>query len=418
MRVAIVIERKNHYRLLAPVVDAALARGWDVACLHDQAQLRTGIKGYEFPETTAVPAFRHGQPLVEVYHGAPTLLAALDRTKADAVVSLGVPPVALRPDLGARSVAWVTLQYHGELYTNQAPPDALFADTLGIYSSWWLDQAVRYFVKEGALSAGGDVERALRGKSVAVGFPELDQLPAIDPSEVRRRWNLPADRPVVLFLPYPFQSNPTSPWTRWAFGGGNRVWRRLRLRLAGQRRLEPAVAHGWDDPGVCRAIRAFCDANDALLVVKARRKDPVTPYLLRLADQALYDETQYPTTILEALSIASLCVHFYSTAVMEAVAASVPSLSICPEYDDMGIARDWQESFYVPNEGSLFQFRGVAETATVAEVVERLPRRRLADFTVDAGARELYTAKFTGAVDGKSAHRLLDAVEATSRGAA
>jgi hypothetical protein len=50
MRLAFLIYRKNYYRLLAPAVDAALARGWDVECWHDWSHPRRGGKASEFPD--------------------------------------------------------------------------------------------------------------------------------------------------------------------------------------------------------------------------------------------------------------------------------------------------------------------------------------------------------------------------------
>ena len=42
MRVAFLIRRDNHYRLLGPAIDRALARGWDVECWH---AVDEGLKG-------------------------------------------------------------------------------------------------------------------------------------------------------------------------------------------------------------------------------------------------------------------------------------------------------------------------------------------------------------------------------------
>ena len=69
MRIGFVIERKNYYRLFGPIIERALARGWQVDCWHDLSQLRSGPKGLEFPDPGAVPSFRHGQPTVRPYRG-------------------------------------------------------------------------------------------------------------------------------------------------------------------------------------------------------------------------------------------------------------------------------------------------------------------------------------------------------------
>jgi len=411
-RLGVVIDRKNYYRLLAPVVEAALARGWEVVCFHDYAQVRTGTKGAEFPDVSAVPAFRSGAPRVETYRGSDSLPEALDRAGVTLVVSLGLPPERLRVGATPGRVGWVSLQYHGEIFSLLAPPAVLAVDALGIYGPWWLEAAVSYFRTRGLLERDGADERALRAKAAVVGFPEMDQFDSIDAAEVRRRWRLPERRPIVLFLPYPFRSNPQTPWCRWAYRGGNRAWRRLRLRLAGERALEQSVVRGWDDKAVARAVRAFCDANDALLVVKSRAKDPVPGYVARLADLTLYDESYYPPTILEALAVARLCIHFYSTTVFEVVGAGVPSLCLCPSSEEMGTTGGWWGDFYTRREGGPFQFRGIAETVSIPEAIETLPGQRLEDIVPDPAAREAYTARFLTLVDGKSAGRLLDLAQA------
>jgi len=417
-RLGVVIDRKNYYRLLAPVVEAALARGWEVVCFHDYAQVRTGTKGTEFPDVSAVPAFRAGTPRVETYRGPDSLPEALDRAGVTVVVSLGLPPEWLRAGGAPSRVGWVSLQYHGEIFSHLAPPAVLAVDALGIYGLWWLEAAVKYFRARGLLGSDGADERALRAKAAVVGFPEMDQFDGIDAAEVRRRWRFPESKPVVLFLPYPFRSNPQTPWCLWAYRSGNRAWRRLRLRLAGERVLEQSVARGWDDPAVTRAVRAFCDANDALLVVKSRAKDPVPGYLARLADLTLYDESYYPPTILEALAVARLCIHFYSTTVFEVVGAGVPSLSLCPSSEEMGTTGGWWGDFYTRCEGGPFQFRGIAETMSIPEAIQTLPSRRLEEIVPDPTAREAYAARFLTLVDGKSASRLLDLAQTVQGGGA
>ncbi len=409
MRVAFVVERKNYYRLLGPVVDAALARGWTVICLHDYAQPRRGIKGYEFPAVDMVPPFRHGVPRLEIYHGSDSLADTIRTIGSDAVVSIVSPPLEFR-EKRAVSTMWIGLQYAAEILYHLIPPAGPAIDLIGLYSAWWLEFGLRVLRARGVTVPGDGLEREILRKSAVVGFPELDAFQMIDSAEVRQRWGIPPGKPVVALLPYPFGSNPQTLWSRWVYRPGNPVWRRLRLHLAGEQRLESLLMEGWDDLAVTRAVRAFCDANSACLLVKARAKDPVPRYLARVADFVVYDEAYYPPTILEVLAVADLCVHFYSSTVLEAVGCGVPSLSICPELNDMGTPLDWQPLFYTREEGSAFQFRGVAETIGIAEAIECLSRKRLADFVAEPASRKRYTEKFLGFDDGRSSSRLLDLI--------
>src|SRR5206468_1716912 len=94
---------------------------------------------------------------------------------------------------------------------------------------WWLEFGLRYLRELGVAMADDDTEREIRRKSVVVGFPELDQVRDLDPAELRRHWRIPACKPVVAFLPYPFQSNAKTPWSRWT-GTGRAGTRRLAYR--------------------------------------------------------------------------------------------------------------------------------------------------------------------------------------------
>ena len=406
MKVGVVIERSNYYRLLGPVVDAALARGWEVVCLHDYAQPRGGFKGHLFPALTAMPRFRHGQPDAVTYDGPVAQPATIREQELDAVVSILPPPEGGKTRRGEPSPAWISLQYHAEIFRYTDPGASTEASAVGVYSDWWVDWGLRYWRSHGVQVNAREAE--IRRRAVVVGFPELDRLPAIDSESFRRRWEIFRGKPVVLFLPFPIDSfHKATPWSRWVYDPRPpRAWKRLRLHLAGQRRLISQVDRGWDDVAVVRAVRAFCDASDALLVVKARQKDHVAAHVRRAADRVLHDESDDPPTILHALAMADLCVHFFSTAVMEAVASGVPSLSLCPTLEEMEIADD----LFSRTEGSLYQWSGVARTLGIGEAIEMLPRMRLTDFRLDPARREAYVRQFLGFCDGKSADRLLDLV--------
>jgi hypothetical protein len=411
MKLGVVIERTNYYRLLAPVVDSALARGWQVVCFHDYTQPRTGMKGYEFPAIEAAPLFGNGVPRLVIYEGAANLAAAIDAAEVDAVVSLMPPPATIEAKR-ACSAKWISLQYAGELVAHMYPSSACGIDLLGLYSDWWLEFGLTVLRAQGHSTSNDERERAIRQKAVVVGFPEVDQFGTIDPADVRRRWGIPPGKPVVAFLPYPFGSNPRTPWSRWVYSPRNSALKRMYLRFSRQERLASLSARRWDDRAVSRAVRSFCDANGAHLLVKGRLKDPVPPYLLRMADLTLNDRGHYPPTILEVLAIAEVCVHFYSGTVFEASACGVPSLSICPALDDMvGPVSAWYRSIYSREEGSLFQFRGVTATIGIGEAIEALPRMSLADFVADPVAHKAYVRKFLGFDDARSSVRLLDAAE-------
>src|SRR5439155_3982755 len=184
MRIGVVIERNNYYRVLAPLVDAALAKGWEVVCWHDYAQPRHGVKGYEFPEVEAAPRFHHGTPVVQTYEGHAGLPDALGRAGIDAVVSIVLPSDPAEAQRAALASRWIGLQYAAELSYCLMPPGIFSARLVGLYSGWWLEFGLRYLRELGVTVVDDDTEREIRRKSVVVGLPELDQFRDLDPAEL------------------------------------------------------------------------------------------------------------------------------------------------------------------------------------------------------------------------------------------
>ena len=397
-----VIERKNYYRVLGPVVDAALRRGFAVECWHDHAQPRWGTKASEFPDWT--PAFRFGVPEVIAYQGRSDLIARLHASPPDAVIALAPPP-------GPVPCRWIGVQYMTNLVNPFGTDGFRACDRVLGYSQFWLDQAVDYLGAAGALR--GDDAADMAERFVPVGIPEMDQVEAIDPDEVRQWLGLPTDRPVVVYLPYPIKSNPPTFWLRHVYGPSSRVRRAAAVAVMGQYRYWPHVTRDWTDRRLVETVRRFCDRNGAALIVKSRLKDPVPRHTARRADRVLYDPSHYPATILELLSVASLCVHFFSSAAYEAVFMRVPSLCLAPEAEDMGLSPLWTRELFHVREGGSYHFPGASYHMALPEAYDRLGGCAIGNFTVDPAARARYVRTFMGFDDTKSAERALDLVEAT-----
>jgi len=415
MEIAFQIERKNYYRLLGPIIDEALRKGWDVECWHDYDQPRTGGKGYEFPDVESAPMFVHGKPAFKIYHGTSELENWVLHKAMDAVVSLNTPSRCFGDPLPSSKPKWISIQHALDFFVNNHVEDILTADMAALYSDWWLTMGIRYFQMQGLIQPGEQIKRCIATKTLSVGFPEVDQCRFIDRTEVRRRWGIPQDQPVVALLPFPGAAGPRSFWPRQVYLEPSLLSQVKDILF--QRRFEywRHVLHGWNDSSVVRAVRTFCDRNEAYLLVKSRLKTPIPKHTTALADKCLYDELHYPATILEALSIASLCIHFYSTAVTESAYVSVPSLCIyypiedLDEYDEQTLAylKLWRNT----QDNGLFQFRGVSSTMSIPEVIKTLPHKSLADFEMDPQARSAYVEKFLGYDDGQSSKRVLDAIQ-------
>ena len=418
MKVVFVIARMPWYQLFAPVIDAALARGWHTECWHDYSQPEGGAKGYQFPDMAAAPTLAHGSPRARAFSSRTELADWLADDSIDAVISIRTPqlprPVGGEPR--TRTV-YVELQHIIDTFVSQEPNELLTCDLVAIYSEWWQRWALDYYEAQGLVTDAEALERELSVRSVCVGLPELDAVNRAHPLEVRRKWGIPADRPVVVYFPFPQGVGREAFWPRKIYGEPRKLRQLANVLMHRQFRYLRDVWHGWDDPHVVAAIRRFCDRNGAFLLVKSRRKTPIPSYLQAAADHCVYDEGAYPATIVEALSVASLSLSHFSSSVLESVALGVPHICVPFSAEDYAIEgeAEWNAfaRFFRTDEGGAFQFRGVSSVLSVSDLLANLPSMTLSNFSMDMAARERYVRQFLTHSDGNGGGRLADAIEQT-----
>jgi hypothetical protein len=409
LKAVFVVERAPFYRLFAPIIDAALARGWQVECWHDYGQPRDGLKGYQFPDVAGAPRFRHGAPAVRTYRDAAEFQAWLTASGADAVIGLG----GLAATASTRGVR-VSLQSVLDTILRDGARGSLSYDLLAVYSDWWLEWAADHFAATGEADRAAYLGEA-RARASCVGLPATDAAQGIDPQEVRRRWGIPERQPVVVLFPFPQGVGQARFWPQKIYAEPSRV--RQAVNVLAHRRFEYLgdIWRGQNDRALVEALRRFCDRNGAFLLVKSRKKTPIPPYLETLADRCLYDDSYYPATVHEALRIASLSVSYYSAAVLESVALGVPHICLPLSFDDYvgdHPARESLARFFTVVEGGPFQFRGVSTSIEIPSAIDSLPSRGLDEFQIAPDARARYVAKFLTHPAGGGGDRTLAAIEA------
>ena len=420
MKVVFVISRMPWYQLFAPVIDAALARGWHTECWHDYSQPDGGAKGYQFPEMAAAPTLEHGSPLARAFHSREELAEWLTDDAIDAVVSIRIPQLPRPAGSGRPSRSlYVELQHMTDTFVSQGPEELLTCDLVATYSDWWQRWAVDYYEAQGLVTDTVALARDLSARAACVGLPELDGVNGVDRPAVRRKWGIPPDRPVVVYFPFPQGVGRTAFWPRKIYGEPSKARQLVNVLAHRQFQYLRHVWNGWDDLHVVAAIRRFCDRNGAFLLVKSRRKTPIPPYLQAAADHCVYDEGAYPATIVEALSVASLSLSHFSSSVLESVALGVPHICVPFSAEDYAIESEaeWNAfaRFFNTDEGGAFQFRGASTVLRVPDLLARLPSMTLSQFALDAGARERYVRQFLAHSDGDGGGRLVDAIEHTVR---
>ena len=416
MNIAFIIRQLSDYRLMGPVIDRALESRLRVECWHDYHSWTTGPKKYLFPDTAASPHFQHGQPDVQSYLGPAELVRRLTRGHVDAIVSIGTIESDTAGAVPSVRPPWVCLQSGIDTFWAHTAETLEGCDLLAVHSPWWIDWAAARYGSADRISEVPALRARLHSRSQYVGFPEGEAAGLVDPEEVRARWGIPRTQPVVVFLPFPQGVGRNTFWPKRVFAEPSRARRLLNVVTHRQFQYLRAAWHRANDPDVARAVRTFCDRNGAFLLVKSREKTPIPGYVRAVADKCIYDEIYYPPTLIEALSIANLCISYYSLSVLEAAAVGVCNLCIAYDLEDYvgrqggGSELTDLRSFFNRTPGGVFEFGSVSKTLEAGEAIAALPRGTLDDFRVAAMDHREYRDKFLGTDDGLSAARVVAAV--------
>ncbi len=429
------VSRASFYRFFYSLIDEALSRGHEVELWHDQSRSpQKGSKAYQFVDEKWVPEFISGKPLVRVFKSRESVDQAFqtERTIA-AVFNVSLPDT----QFNARNVVekapfvWATLttgfdSFH-EFKSMPAEASSTAKDNqiFFSYTPAWMNQGLEYLKK--FYPEFKDYFSTI--ETHHVGHPEFDDFKQIDPDEVRKKYGIPADRDVFLYLPFATVNRlPDSQYER-AFAGihcgslknANGAFdhstRSTNLRNLPRRAWDlfkisrdpvarKMLLNGPTETQIFKEVRRFCDRNKLFLVSKPRLKFPVIDIVKDQSDLMLLDEEkECPPALKQLLTVSRVLFTHCSTSFIAATVAGVPSLSTPLR----NIQNDAAKFFYDYSEGSIFQFKGVIDQWPDHEVAERLRNLKLP--RLDETARAQYCEKFLGKMDFKASSRILSHVE-------
>ncbi len=266
----------------------------------------------------------------------------------------------------------------------------------------------------------GDAE-SLKSRACFTGYVRLDVLRHIPRQEVRRQMGLDGDRPVVLFVPDTFHFNmlrgmKTPLYTDiWSMDDPlPRLFRAL-TRVRNWEGLRYALDPHFSYRSTVRAVRGFCDRNDAWLLLASRRrqewdKAPFTPYELEAADAVAEGGAFYPQSLLKAIVAADMIVLPYrSGSILETVGRGIPHVTMAlPDSTDTPFQKRGMTDDYDHEKGD---WPGVTWLIDHAEFNRGFANMGLEDFTVDETERAAFLAKHTGPVDGRCAERVIGEIK-------
>jgi hypothetical protein len=397
--------RKGFLKVMGATIQAALDRGHDVVLIWDPVEAKPGEVVTE-AELRAWP----GAARV-VWPRRTPLLPLLQAARVEALVAPSLHYVlktSVEDDeiaaIRRAGVGLYSVDYVFETVTSD--PEGYRVIDITFYMSGFQRELHRRLFAAQFAALGSETD--LSARSAVSGSTMLDQLAVVDRAAIRKRYGLGADQPVVIFMS--LKMAVPDARRRLVWGAGPRGWRALKALGSGHVGWVPEILSGDGYPALVEALKDFCARTGAALVVKSREKNADPRFLRRAADVFLFDEGVYPYTSIELMSIADLCVHFQSGAVLEAACAGVPSLSIAVSQEHLRQYASFDE-IYGGRPGTLQNFPGVVWHVDPAGAIERLNRASVGDFQLDPVAHRRYIEKFLGFADTHSSVRVLEAIE-------
>ncbi|MBN1456721.1 MAG: hypothetical protein JW912_02590 [Sedimentisphaerales bacterium] len=246
-------------------------------------------------------------------------------------------------------------------------------------------------------------------KAVASGLPQFDSIVNFDRHSICEKYGLPEDKKIILYLPFPWRV-PFSIWSHIIYKPQNKITKLAKLLLHGLIDKIPDIWHSQaaDDLQVAQAIRKFADRNNAFLLVKGRLKNKIPSYLSKIADKVVNDETYYPHTTIELMSIADLSLNFYSEANKESVMCGTPCVCLGPTKpeDWTCYAKRFAIEEFSPRSGSFYNFDGVVFNESVDDFAKNFPSKTFDDYRMNIENKDKFIKKYLGYSDKKSSERI------------
>jgi len=410
MKISFIIEKNNFFTFLGPIIDSALQREFTVECWLYNKKVN-GSKDYLTPTDKDIPDFQ-GKVTLKRFNKKQECYNLIITSKVDFVISLNPKSSYFNENLV--NCKFITIQHGLDTFVSSHFKDLLSSDIIVLNTQYWKDLSIRYYSQVSPLEFERYIDEYNR-KVKLCGFPKLDAFELIDRKKIRTKWGIPSDKPVILFLPIPLSINPGF-WSRF-FESRNRLTQFFML-LSGSIFEDKAmmknyfhwIIKGYNNYKLTKVISNFCKKNNAYLIVKGRKKDKVPGFISKLSDKMLYDEDWYPGTIFEAISISDLCIHFYSTAVLENV--PVGTYGICIDRPSPKLSNkvlSGHKLWRTPASGiNAFNFEGVNTLMSIPEAISSLADMKLSHFKFCKNSQNKYLKIFTNSQDTPASKNILN----------
>ena len=310
MNICFYIGRMIYLSYMGPVIECFRNNGDNVTLLCDcrQASSAFDYKAYQYPHLEKVQKI-FGKDNVRSFHTTEEFVDIIIKDQLQAVFFFATDPIVKKAKAlvveKKAEVLFMRLQIGLEIMSCK---DLQSTDVVFIFcenwKTWWKKWLMLFkIIPEKDKDC---IFEQIETKTIASGFPQFDSIADFDRQSICKKYGLPGDKKIIVYLPFPWRVS-FSIWSHIIYKPQNKIIKLARLLLHRSWQHRQEVFNCADDLQVANAIRQFADQNNGFFLVKGRLKNKVPSYLEKLADKVVFDESYYPHTTIELMSVADLC---------------------------------------------------------------------------------------------------------------
>jgi hypothetical protein len=419
MKIGFLLLRDTFLKTMGSLIQASIDRDHQVYLIYSD-ELVSGSKAYQQVKAEKLSAFSQNNVKV-----VPFLLKDLGKLKEKLLLDILVTHEGYYllydylADIQAARKSGVKVISLAHFYeTSMRLTESLnYFDKTYYLSQFAVDTHFKLYSNSVSLGA---LQKNYNGRYEATGSPMFDQLRNIDRSAVRAEFNIPQDKRVVIFFAPAIR--PETRWRARMWGQASR-FKRIRRAIAGGKwaELTDAIFVPTLDE-IIRAIREFCDRNNALLIVKSRVKQRDPESFQKQADIYLSGkgDKYYPVfTSYQLLAIANVCIGVMSMSLVEAAAMQVPAWNIYVPSVELDYPpsplyprhKQYHRTIMTKDQEGPFNYAGLITNIDPRNIIKWLRENDIEDRAVDPADATRYAEKYLGITAVPSSKRILDSLE-------
>ena len=357
IKIGFIIQRKMYFKFLGPIINILSKKNFEIYILFNYSQSRHFGKWRDFP---FLDTFLLKKNKKRVFFNNYELLRIIKEEKIKIIGSL-LPYNKFEFDKKKlANIKWILFQHGMDLFWDIK--DLMYSDYILLYSKYWKNLLLNFFK-----------QRKIKydpNKILLFGNPQFKMLEKIDVNEIKKKYNLPTNKKIVLFLPlsqpnaYFFNNKINSFFAKFFFIYPNIdttfFWFRKRIYNIASYFIKNELF-------ILKSIKNFCLKNGYYLIIKSRSKRLLGGEFEYYSDRVFYDEQLMPSTLLELMKVSNNIFSYITTASGEAVYSGSYHYTIF-EKTFSKIQSIYLRSF----DRNYFSFNGVNEIVTTRQFCEIL----------------------------------------------